>query len=151
MFRKIFPSLEWDATDLNLWTWPEDLHNFLVIRLLQVLEWRVPLLQEGAFHGDHRKLLELVIHFLSGQVSRPRKRGSPKIVFTMMKPGAFHHTCFMAKSLYLLKIAMLMHKFPPRFHGPEQQLGVHKMAQFIFALLVTSSKLPSRVLLHNCI
>ena len=46
------------------------------------------------------------------QVLRPRDGGRPPVIgFRMRRPGAFHHARFMAKSLYILKIAMFKDHF----------------------------------------
>lgn len=130
-FRKIYPSLVWNGNDLRLWSWPEDPHDFLAILAGEARDWGQRWLAEGSFNGDYRELLELVVHYLGGQVVRPCKNRQPKVGFRMMKPGAFHHARFMAKSLYLLKIAMLVDTLPPNFYRARQLAGVHQMAQFI--------------------
>ena len=66
------------------------------------------LLEPGWFNGDYRELLELVVHIFRWADGETTKKGQPKLGFKMIKPGAFYHARFLAKSLYILKIAMLM-------------------------------------------
>lgn len=56
---------------------------------------------------------ELIVIYLGGRVTRKMKDGTLKHpTFKMRYPGAFHQARFLAKSLYLIKISMMMDILP---------------------------------------
>ena len=56
--------------------------------------------------GDYKEFLELAKVFLGGSISR--KKGYTYIISV---PGADHHARWMSKSIYTLKLRLLMHQF----------------------------------------
>ena len=128
-FSKMFSSLPLDQ--LNLWVWPND-NAFLTARGVEVLQWaEAHLLSESFGRDDYRELCELIVHFLGGNVVRPRKHGDDHYGFTMRKPGAHHHARFMSKCLYLIKITMLSDVLPEGYICPEEMDGIKRMTQYI--------------------
>ena len=61
---------------------------------------------------------------------RPRKGKPANVGFRMMKPGAFHHARFMAKSQYMLKSFMLREAIP-EIVTPDIQDDIRRMVDYI--------------------
>ena len=49
----------------------------------------------------------------------------------MERPGAFHHARFMAKAIYLCKMALTLHQLPADAVSPNEAQEVKRMAVFI--------------------
>ena len=78
--------------------------------------------------GDYKEFLELAKLILGETVER--KKG---YVFQIQRPGADHHARWMAKSIYIMKMALLLHQIP--LHWTKKR-NVQKMAHFVvFAYL----------------
>ncbi len=132
-FREVFDNLPqnhlklWDGAGDNSrpFTWLRNQSN-------EVLIWGTEQLLAGTFpREDYRELLELTVHYLGGEVMRPRVNGPPQPGFRMRRPGALHHARFMAKGLYILKIAMLSDVLPQDVLPANKHAGITRMAQFI--------------------
>lgn len=145
-FRNSFNNIQ--RNNLKLWDQARDdtrPFTWLKNEADRVLVWgRHHLLTATFPREDYRELLELTVHYLGGLVLRPRVNGPPAAGLHMRQPGALHHARFMAKGLYLLKIAMLVDALPNRFLTPNQRDGVRRMAQFI-AIFYTRYFLTARL------
>ena len=72
---------------------------------------------------DYKEFLELAKLILGETVER--KKG---YVFQIQRPGADHHARWMAKSIYIMKMALLLHQIP--LHWTKKR-NVQKMAHFV--------------------
>ena len=45
--------------------------------------------------------------------------------------GELHHTWFMARGIYIMKLAMLAHVTPPGLITPNMLAGIDRMSEFI--------------------
>lgn len=120
---------------LRKFAWPADAGNdtgpycFLTSLAKDTLEWAEMHLAKGTFpREDYRELAELIVVYLGGTVVRPR---DPGYVFYMRKPGALHRARFMAKGIYILKIAMLSFPFDL---SVKQENDMMRLAQFVAVL-----------------
>lgn len=74
-FRERFHGILVDNNNLRLWQWPDDFpahqpYTFLTTRAIEVKAWAEDHLMANDFgRDDYRKLCELMIKFLGGQVS----------------------------------------------------------------------------------
>ena len=86
----------------------------------------------GTFgRDDYRELCELVVHYLGGQVLRPRLNSPPKYGFKMRTPNALHHARFLASAIYLMKLAMLFNSLSPGMMNKANNHEIQRRAQFI--------------------
>lgn len=135
-FQAIFDSLP--PCTYRVYSWPAEIAHpldFITTRAMEVLHWGDEQLRKGTFNeqrDDYRELCELVTYYLGGALSRKRKVGGvAPINFTMRHPGAFHQARFMAKSLYLIKMSMMMDVIPTDVVPVEKRASVDRMARFI--------------------
>ncbi len=145
-FRDEFETLPKD--NLKLWEGVHDNQQpmtWLRHQANEVLIWGEQELLAGTFpREDYRELLELTVHYLGGDVVRPRVNAPPIIGFTMRHPGALHHARFMSKGLYILKIAMLIDVLPRKVLPHNKKSGIVRIAQFI-SLFYTRYFLTARL------
>ena len=120
---------------LRKFVWPADAENatgpycFLTSVAKDTLAWAEMHLAKGTFpREDYRELTELIVMYLGGTVSRP---GDLNYTFYMRTPGALHCARFMAKGIYILKIAML--SYPFNLAGRQEENMV-RLAQFVAVL-----------------
>ena len=104
--------------------------SFLVYKASSVLDWAEDHLLKGCFgRDDYKELCELVVHYLGGQVGRPREQGNTEYGFTMRKPGALHHARFLASAICILKIAILLYELPSEMVSIVEEKEIKQMTQ----------------------
>ena len=107
-WEQLLPIFTADPTVLVKWTYPADPDDWRCMKADTVLQWARHMMVHGSFRrGDHRELLELVVHYLGGVVLRPRATGAPVEGFKMRLPISTNQTRFMGTSIHEMKIAML--------------------------------------------
>ena len=147
-FRTAYPGMQRNNLVYVLWEEADNItrpFTWLKNEAERVLAWGRQHLLIGTFpREDYRELLELAVHYLGGQVIRPRANGPPQVGFNMRQPGALHHARFMAKGIYIMKIAMLVDELPHNFLTRHQREGVRRMAVFI-AIFYTPYFLTARL------
>jgi hypothetical protein len=135
-----------DIEDLQMYPWEGDEsasngpYKFSTERALSVKVWAEKCCSTGVFpREDYRELLELITHVLNGEIVRKsvvNRDAAPKVVaFKMERPGAFHHARFMAKSIYYIKMYMLLPQLLNRSLITQLQANqIERMATFIFLI-----------------
>ena len=135
-FHAIFQSLP--QAPYRLFEW-EDVsvqpRDFITTRALEVLECGMEQMREGTFNkqrDDYRELCELVVVYLGGSVSRKRKvGGATPLPFVMRHPGPFHQARFLHKSLYLIKMSMMLDIIPEDVVPADKRESVDRMVRLI--------------------
>ena len=88
--------------------------------------------------GDYKEFLELAKVILGESVGR--KNGYE---FQIQRPGADHHARWMAKSIYIMKMTLLLHQIPLHL---QKKKKVQKMALFVvFVYLMAWFTAPALV------
>ena len=122
--------------DRNVWNWPNDDH-WRHQKAEQVLAWPNTHMEHGTWQReDYRELLELVVIFLGEVVKRIRKNAAVPIDIVIRKPGAVHQARFMARCLYILKIALYLHQEDFGLKRNNKKQEVHILAEFTALIYV---------------
>ena len=80
---------------------------------------------------DYKEFLELAKLILGESIER--KKG---YTFTIQRPGADHHARWMSKSIYILKMTLLLHQLPDMHWQTKKK--VEKMALFVIFVYLRS-------------
>ena len=100
---------QWNSLDLSDLKLPEITQVFQkdVADLLAFIDRRLePDMVALLPRGDYKEFLELAKFILGGSIDR--KKG---YIYTIQVPGADHHARWMSKSIYTLKLRLLLHQF----------------------------------------
>ena len=135
-FQKIYKTLP--PSNFRLYQWPDNLvhpMDFLTTHALETLRWAEDMMVEGTFSNqrdDYREFCELIVVYLGGRLTRKRKNGTLSYPeFRMRYPGAFTYARFLAKSLYLIKMSMMLDVIPEEIIPAEKRNSVDQMVLFI--------------------
>ena len=122
--------------DRNMWNWPND-DDWRHQKAEQVLAWANTRMEHETWpREDYRELLELVVIFLGGVVKRIWKNAAVPIDIVIRKPNAVHQARFMARCLYILKIASYLHQGVFGLKRNNNKQEVHILAEFTALIYV---------------
>ena len=79
--------------------------------------------------GDYKELLELAKVCLGGTIERKKTYS-----YQLSRPGADHHTRWMSKCLYILKLSLLQHQIDTI--SPQTKKKINTMASFILFVYI---------------
>lgn len=115
-----------ESSTYTKFNWDKHRGTFLGQRAEEVLQFCQRACAVGTFdRGDYREMCELAALYLGVKV--PSFRG-------IMRPGAYHHARFMAKGIYIEKLAMFQILLP--FLSDQDKENINRATNFIILFYV---------------